>query len=394
MTKVFLVKYGEVALKGLNKPYFEKILLSKIRKALKSFKIIELYKSSGVIFVKVDNNEPDEAVISSIKKVFGIATISLSYEVDTDLEEISKTAIAYIGNLMQHKKIGTFKVETKRAYKKFPVKSPEISSRVGGEILKKVKEIKVDVHHPDCIVYIDVRKDKSYIYSERIHGYGGLPLGTNGKGLLLLSGGIDSPVAGWMMSKRGMEIDAVHFHSYPFTSERAKEKVIELARIISQYCGKIKIYNINLLNIQQQIVEKCPEDEVTILSRRFMMKIAEKIAIQNNNNALITGESIGQVASQTIQGLVATDQSVKLLVMRPLIALDKVDIMDIAKEIGTYDTSILPYEDCCTVFLPKHPVTKPKLEDILKSEGLLKSEELIEQAIDDMEVIYVDEDTI
>lgn len=394
MTKVFLVKYGEVALKGLNKPYFEKILLSKIRKALKAFKIIELYKSSGVIFVKVDDTEPDEAVISSIKKVFGIATISLSYETETDLGEISKTAINYIENLMQHKKIRTFKVETKRAYKKFPVKSPEISSHVGSEILKRTKEIKVDVHHPECIIYIDVRKDKSYVYSERIQGYGGLPLGTNGKGLLLLSGGIDSPVAGWMMSKRGMEIEAVHFHSYPFTSERAKEKVIELARIISQYCGKIKIYNINLLNIQQQIAEKCPEDEITILSRRFMMKIAEKIAIQNNNNALITGESIGQVASQTIQGLVATDQSVKLLVMRPLIALDKVDIMDIAKEIGTYDTSILPYEDCCTVFLPKHPVTKPKLDDILKSERLLDVEELIEQAIEDMEVIYVDEDTI
>lgn len=392
MKKVYLVKYGEIALKGLNKPYFERMLQNRIKAALKTFNVLELYRAEGIIYIKIDENEPDQIVIEEIRKVFGIASISLSYETDTDINKISETAVEYVKKLLAEKSFKTFKVNTKRGYKQFHLKSPDISRIVGGDILKNTTGLTVDVHHPEVQIYVDVRKEKSYIYSEKIPGYGGLPLGTNGKGLLLLSGGIDSPVAGWMMAKRGMEIEAVHFHSYPFTSERAKEKVFDLARIISRYCGRIKIYNVNLLNIQQKIAEKCPEAELTILSRRFMMKIAEKIAVSNRCDALITGESIGQVASQTIQGLVATDNAVNLPVMRPLIATDKVDIMDIAKKIGTYDTSIQPFEDCCTVFLPKHPVTKPKLENILQSEALLDQDQLIEEALNDMEIVVIGEE--
>jgi len=391
MDKVFLVKYGEIALKGLNKPYFEKMLINRIKDRLKSLKVIDIYKSDGIIYVKIDDKESDDLVVKEIKKVFGIAYISLSYETESDLKMISDSAVEYVNALIREKKINTFKVETRRGYKQFPLKSPEISSRVGAAILKGAQGISVDVHQPDTVIYVDVRKEKSYIYSEKIRGHGGLPLGTNGKGLLLLSGGIDSPVAGWMMAKRGMCIEAVHFHSYPFTSERAQEKVMDLAKILTEYCGQIKIHHVNLLNIQQKIAEKCPEPELTILSRRFMMKISERIAVSNECDALITGESMGQVASQTIHGLIASDHSVEMLVMRPLIALDKVDIMDTAKEIGTYDTSILPYEDCCTVFLPKHPVTKPKLEKVLKSESLLDGEMLIQEAIEEMEVTIVED---
>ncbi len=390
MKKVFLIKYGEIALKGLNKPYFERMLMQRIKTALRDFDVLSLYRSEGVLYLEADQRHSDEAVIAQIKKVFGIASVSIAYETETDIQKISDTAVQFMEELMRHKDIKTFKVSAKRGFKQFHMKSPEICRQVGGDILRQINGLQVDVHEPDCFIHVDVRRNNSYIYSEKISGYGGLPLGTNGKGLLLLSGGIDSPVAGWMMAKRGMEVEAVHFHSYPYTSERAKEKVLDLAKIVSQYSGKFKISIVNLLNIQQQIAEKCPEDEMTILSRRFMMKISEKIAVQNHCHALITGESIGQVASQTILGLVATDEAVHIPVMRPLIALDKVDIIDISKDIGTYDTSILPFEDCCTVFLPKHPVTKPKLERILESESLLDVEGLVEDALEDVEIEMVD----
>ncbi|MCG8483296.1 MAG: tRNA 4-thiouridine(8) synthase ThiI [Clostridia bacterium] len=390
MKKVFLIKYGEIALKGLNKPYFERMLMQRIKTALRDFDVLSLYRSEGVLYLEADQRHSDEAVIAQIKKVFGIASVSIAYETETDIQKISDTAVQFMEELMRHKGIKTFKVSAKRGFKQFHMKSPEICRQVGGDILRQINGLQVDVHEPDCFIHVDVRRNNSYIYSEKISGYGGLPLGTNGKGLLLLSGGIDSPVAGWMMAKRGMEVEAVHFHSYPYTSERAKEKVLDLAKIVSQYSGKFKISIVNLLNIQQQIAEKCPEDEMTILSRRFMMKISERIAVQNHCHALITGESIGQVASQTIQGLVATDEAVHIPVMRPLIALDKVDIIDISKDIGTYDTSILPFEDCCTVFLPKHPVTKPKLERILESESLLNVDGLVEDALEDIEIEMVD----
>ena len=308
-----------------------------------------------------------DEVIQDISRVFGVASVSHAAEVASDLDVIYEAAGEYMADLMKSRNIATFKVEAKRADKSFPVESPEISKRVGGAVLKHCKVLKVDVHQPDCVLYVNVRHGYTYIYADKIKGFGGLPLGTNGKGMVLLSGGIDSPVAAWMMAKRGMVIEAVHFHSYPYTSERAQEKVFDLTRI---------------LGIQEAIGENCPEDEMTILSRRFMMMIAERIARDNGCDMLITGENIGQVASQTAQGLVVTDNAVSMPVMRPLIAMDKVDIMDLAQKVGTYETSIQPFEDCCTVFLPKHPVTKPRLENILKSESVLDKEALIAAALE------------
>ena len=305
------------------------------------------------------------------------------------MEAIGQAAVEYMMEAIEERGVKTFKVEAKRADKTFPVKSPDIGRQIGAAVLKGCKVLKVDVHNPDCLLFVDVRRDKSYIYQDKIHGFGGLPLGTNGKGLTLLSGGIDSPVATWMMAKRGMLIEAIHFHSYPYTSQRAQEKVEDLAGIVATYCGRFKMHVINLLPIQEQIVSNCPEEETTILVRRFMMRIAEQVARDTGCTMLITGENLGQVASQTAEALVVTDSAVSMPVMRPLIAMDKVDIMDKAQEIGTYETSIQPYEDCCTVFLPKHPVTKPRLERILESESKLDCEGLIKVAIESQEIINI-----
>ena len=385
----FIVRCGEIALKGMNKPYFERVLLERIKKNLKKYEGIEAKRQEGLIFVKAPVKYDADEVIRDISKVFGVASVSHAAEAESDLDVIYEAAGEYMMELMQSRRIETFKVEAKRADKTFPVESPEIAKRVGGAVLKHCKVLRVDVHHPDCVLYVNVRKDKTYIYADKIKGFGGLPLGTNGKGMILLSGGIDSPVAAWLMAKRGMTIEAVHFHSYPYTSERAQEKVYDLTRILAEYCGRIKVHCINLLGIQEAIGENCPEDEMTILSRRFMMMIAERIAKDNGCDMLITGENIGQVASQTAQGLVVTDNAVSMPVMRPLIALDKVDIMDLAQKIGTYETSIQPFEDCCTVFLPKHPVTKPKLEKILESESKLDKEALIAAALETRETVVI-----
>ncbi len=305
------------------------------------------------------------------------------------MDKIGEAAVQLMLELIEEKGVQTFKVEAKRADKTFPVTSPEIGRIIGAKVLIGCKVLKVDVHNPECLLFVDVRREKSYIYEQKISGFGGLPLGTNGKGLVLLSGGIDSPVAAWMMAKRGMMIEAIHFHSYPYTSERAQEKVEELAGIVASYCGRFKMHVVNLLPIQEKIVQHCPEEETTILVRRFMMKIAERIALETGCMMLITGENLGQVASQTAEALVVTDASVNMPVMRPLIAMDKVDIMDKAQEIGTFETSIQPYEDCCTVFLPKHPTTKPKLEKILESESRLDAEALIEAAIASNEIVNI-----
>ncbi len=385
----FIVRYGEIALKGMNKPYFERVLLERIRRNLKKYDDIEAYRKDGLVFVKSPKSYDSDEIIKNISKVFGVASVSPAVECEPDLDMIYAAAGEYMMSIIESRNIKTFKVESKRADKTFPVESPEISKRVGGAVLKHCKVLKVDVHDPDCVLYVNVRRDHAYIFADKMRGFGGLPLGTNGKGLILLSGGIDSPVAAWMMAKRGMFIEAVHFHSYPYTSERAQEKVYDLARILSEYCGKIKIHCINLLGVQEAIGEFCPEEEMTILSRRFMMMIAERIARRNSCDMLITGENIGQVASQTAQGLVVTDNSVDIPVMRPLIAFDKIDIMEIAKNIGTYETSIQPFEDCCTVFLPKHPVTKPKLSKILESESKLDKEALIEAALKTRETVTI-----
>lgn len=385
----FIVRCGEVALKGLNKPYFERMLADRIKHALKKFENVEVKRNEGLIFVKAPKVLDPELITAEISRVFGVASISPAIETASDLDEIGKAAVEYMQGLITKKGIKTFKVDAKRADKNFPVKSPDIARIIGAQVLIGCKVLKVDVHNPDCLLFVDVRRGRSYIYEQKIMGYGGLPLGTNGKGMVLLSGGIDSPVAAWMMAKRGMLIEAVHFHSYPYTSERAQEKVEDLARIISGYCGRFKMHVINLLPIQEAIVSNCPEEETTILVRRFMMRIAEKVAKETDCGMLITGENLGQVASQTAEALIVTDNSVQMPVMRPLIAMDKVDIMDIARNIGTYETSILPYEDCCTVFLPKHPTTKPKLAKILESESKLNAEQMIDDAVASRDTIAI-----
>ncbi|MBO4990810.1 MAG: tRNA 4-thiouridine(8) synthase ThiI [Firmicutes bacterium] len=387
--KTYIVRCGEVALKGMNKPYFERMLVDRIRRSLKKIGTgIEVKRDEGLIFVRTPLELEEEAVLKSITKVFGVASVSPAVEIDIEegsaqqiMDRIGAAAVNYMKNLIETRGIKTFKVDAKRANKQFPIQSPEIGRIIGAKILVGCKVLSVDVHQPDCRLFVSVRRGKAYVFEQKVSGFGGLPLGTNGKGMVLLSGGIDSPVAAFLMAKRGMMIEAIHFHSYPYTSERAWEKVQDLASIVAGYCGRFTIHSINLLPIQEAIVANCPEDEITILVRRFMMRLAERVAKDTGCMMLITGENIGQVASQTAEALVVTDASVQMPVMRPLIAMDKVDIMDLAREIGTYETSILPYEDCCTVFLPKHPATKPKLERILESESHLDVEALMEAAL-------------
>lgn len=389
--KILIVRCGEVALKGMNKPYFERMLAERIHKRLKAagYGKASVKRHEGLIFVRFDREWDTVQLAGEISKVFGVASISPAVESESNMEAIGVEAVSFMEKLCEERCVRTFKVEAKRADKQFPIKSPDIARQIGGYVLKGLKVLKVDVHSPDVRLFVDVRHDRSYIYADKIAGFGGLPLGTNGKGLVLLSGGIDSPVAAWMMAKRGMMIEAVNFHSYPYTSPRAQEKVEDLAKIVASYCGSFKMHVINILPIQEQIVKNCPEAETTIHVRRFMMRIAEKIAERNSAMMLITGENLGQVASQTAEALVVTDNCVKMPVMRPLIAMDKIDIIAKAQEIGTFETSIEPYEDCCTVFLPKHPTTKPQLDKIEISDSKLDINALVESAIAEEEIIYI-----
>ena len=387
--KLYIVRCGEVALKGMNKPYFEKVLLERVRKAIECFKDAEAKWIEGLMFVRVPASVPEDDVIAKCVKVFGVASVSPAVEAPKDIDEIGRLAAEFMQRIIDEEGVHTFKVKGKRADKSFAIQSPEIGRMVGAIILKKCIVLSVNVHDPDVLLTVDVRREGAYIFREKIKGFGGLPLGTNGKGLILMSGGIDSPVAAFMMAKRGMSIEAVHFHSYPYTSQRAQRKVEDLVRVLAGYMGTVRMHVINLLPIQEQIVQNCPEDETTLLVRRFMMRIAEQIALKNGDMMLITGEDLGQVASQTAEALVVTDSVVTMPVMRPLIAMDKVDIMDKAREIGTYDISIQPYEDCCTVFLPKHPVTKPKLARIEKSESALDVKALVDAAVASEEVIDI-----
>ena len=391
---IFIVRTGEVALKRGNKAYFERVLVERIRKNLKPLQApdntIDVRRQEGLIFIRSSKNVDTDQIVKRAQKVFGIQSISQAVECASNMDAIGETAVEFMLDKIEKNGIKTFKVDAKRADKNFPIKSPDIARKIGGAVLKGCKVLKVDVHNPECKLFVDLRADRTYIYEKKISGLGGLPMGTNGKGLVLLSGGIDSPVAAWMMAKRGMAIEAMHFHSYPYTSPRAQEKVERLAGIVASYSGPMKMHVVNLLPIQEAIVSNCPENEITILVRRFMMRIAEKIAEKNNCMMLITGEDLGQVASQTADALVVTNASVNMPVMRPLIGMDKVEIMDRAKEIGTYDTSIEPYEDCCTVFLPKHPTTKPRLERILESESKLDVDALIQAAVESEEIIKID----
>lgn len=387
MDRVISVSLGEIVLKGLNRKYFEDKLIKNMRRVLSDLGEYKIYKEQGKVYIEgiYENNE---VAINRLKKIFGLVYISPCIRVSTEMENIKEASYEIMKEELKTDNPVTFKVESSRSDKRYPLKSPEISRQVGGYVLSRFDNLSVDVHKPQIQLNVDV-KEYAYVYIRKERAYGGLPVGTNGKGLLLLSGGIDSPVAGFLMAKRGVEIDAIHFHSYPFTSERAEEKVMDLARIVSMYTGPMKVYSINLLNIQKEININCPEDEMTIISRRFMMRIAEKVAINRDYQALITGENLGQVASQTIYSMDVINRSVQLPILRPLVGMDKVDIIQWSKEIETYETSIQPFEDCCSIFLPKHPVTRPKIVDIEQSESKLDVDYLVENALESMKIIEI-----
>lgn len=389
MKKIILVRYGEILLKGLNRPVFENKLIENIKRALYGLGKISVSRSQARIYIEPEDENYDfEKAIDLLKKVFGIVSVSPVWKIETDFEKLKERSLVMVKGLIERKRFGTFKVETKRGNKRFPMDSPEISRELGAHILENVPGLSVNVNNPEFILYVEVR-EFTYIYSEIFPAVCGMPLGSNGKAMLLLSGGIDSPVAGWMIAKRGVEIEAVHFYSYPYTSERAKEKVIELAKLLASYCYKINLHIVPFTDIQLEINEKCPQDQMTIIMRRVMMTISERIAKKTGALALVTGESLGQVASQTMQSLAVTNSVVDMPVFRPLIGMDKNEVIELARKIGTFETSILPYEDCCTVFVAKHPVTKPRLDKIVASESKIDLEDLIEKAIENTEIITI-----
>ena len=387
----FLIKYAEIGTKGKNRFIFEDTLVKRIKEALWRIGVdFEVVKESGRIYATINSDFDYDEVVNALKKVFGIVGICPVLQVeDEGFDKLKETVVKFFGEVYPDRN-KTFKVKTKRARKNYPLDSNEINMEIGGCLLDAYEELKVDVHNPDVWVNIEIRNIIN-IYSETIEGPGGMPVGTAGKAMLLLSGGIDSPVAGYMVSKRGVSLEATYFHAPPYTSERAKQKVIDLAKKVAVYSGPIKLNIINFTDIQLAIYEKCPHDELTIIMRRYMMKIAEHFAKESGCAGLITGESIGQVASQTMQSLMATNEVTTIPVYRPLIAFDKQDIVDVSLKIDTYETSILPYEDCCTIFVAKHPVTKPNLNAIKRSERRLSDviDDLMTKAIETTEVIEV-----
>ena len=391
MFTAFLIKYAEIGVKGKNRYLFEDALVQQIKYALKrcegEFKV---RKTQGRIYVDAVGEFDFDETVDNLKTVCGISGICpVVYVEDEGFDKLGQDIVNYVDKVYPDKN-KTFKVNARRARKNYPLDSMELNCEVGAVILKAFPEMTVDVHNPDIMLYLEIR-EKIYIYSEIIPGPGGMPVGTNGKAMLLLSGGIDSPVAGYMISKRGVKIDAVYFHAPPYTNERAKQKVVDLARLVSRYSGPIYLHVINFTDIQLAIYEKCPHDELTIIMRRYMMKIAEHIAKETECLGLITGESIGQVASQTMHSLYATNEVCTMPVYRPCIGLDKQEIVEISEKINTYETSIQPFEDCCTIFVAKHPVTKPNLEIIKRHEENLKDviDELMEKAIETRETLVV-----
>ena len=388
----FLIKYAEIAIKGKNRYMFEDALVRQIKIALNKCEgKYEISKASGRIYVEYLSDYDFDETVGALTKVFGITGVCPVVHVeDKGFEQLASDVTSFIDEVYPDKN-KTFKVNSRRARKNYPLESMEINAKLGEVLLNAFPELAVDVHNPEIMLNVEIR-EKIYIYSEVIKGPGGMPIGTNGKAMLLLSGGIDSPVAGYMISKRGVRIDAVYFHAPPYTSERAKQKVVDLAKKIAKYTGPIYLHVVNVTDIQLYIYDKCPHDELTIIMRRYMMRIAEHIAKETECLSLITGESIGQVASQTMQSLVATNEVCTLPVFRPLIGFDKQEIIEISEKIDTYETSILPYEDCCTIFVAKHPVTKPNLNIIRRDEGNLseKIDELYKTAIETKELIIVD----
>ncbi len=386
----FLIKYAEIGTKGKNRFLFEDALMKQIRHGLREVEgTFTVSKESGRIYVEAKEPYDYEDTVEALKRVFGIAWICpmVQWE-DKEFGSLKKQVLTYLEQVYPDRHL-TFKVDSRRADKKYPKTSEEINRDLGEAILEAYPEMKVDVHHPQVLLRVELRGQVN-IYSEMIPGPGGMPVGTNGKAMLLLSGGIDSPVAGYMIAKRGVNLDAVYFHAPPYTSERAKQKVVELAKLTARYAGPINLHVVNFTDIQMYIYEKCPHEELTVIMRRYMMQIGESIARETGCLALITGESIGQVASQTVQSLSATNEVCSMPVFRPLIGFDKQEIVEYAEKIGTYETSIQPYEDCCTIFVAKHPVTKPEINRIHKSEEKLKEkiDEMVETAVKTKELIW------
>ena len=381
MKELLLVRYGEIFLKGLNRPYFIRALVRKIRYALRG-QGAQVWVHDGRILV--DGYRDQDMVIERVTRVFGVHSVCPAVEMDKeDFDALCNQAILMMSDMR-----GTFKVDARRSDKRYPMTSPAINAEMGGRILESNRGLKVDVHTPEHVMNVEIR-DQAYLYVKVIPAVGGMPVGTNGNATLLLSGGIDSPVAGWMVAKRGVQINAVHFHSFPYTSEQAREKVLDLARKLSYSCCGIKVHIVSFTEIQLQIRDRCPEEYTTLIMRRFMMRIAERIAVQTGSGGLITGESIGQVASQTMEALGVTDAVVGMPVFRPLIGFDKSEIIDVAQKIDTYELSSLPYEDCCTIFTPKHPATRPKREKVEQAEAVLDTERLIAAALESVEVVQV-----
>lgn len=385
MQEIILIKLGEIALKGLNRRTFEDVLMKNIRHRIKDLGKFNVRSAQSTIYVEPMSDDIDlDETCERIKQVFGIITFSRACVCKKDINVILETAKEYCKDFLSD--VYTFKVESKRSDKSFPLKSPEISREVGGAILSSMPRLKVDVKNPDVTVTVEVRDFGAYIRCGVIKGQGGMPVGTSGKATILISGGIDSPVAAYMMAKRGLTLNAVHFASPPYTSQRAKEKVEKLLSIVSRYSGPIDMHTVPFTKIQETIKEKCPEELFTIIMRRVMMKVSQAIAEKTDSHALITGESLGQVASQTLYAMACTDEAINMLTFRPLIGLDKQEIIDVSRKIDTFETSIEPYEDCCTVFTPKHPRTRPILKYVIQAENDAKLDDLIKEAIENTEV--------
>lgn len=381
MKEIILCKYGEIALKGLNKSSFESTLVKNVKRRLRRFGKFDYWRSQSTLYISPLEESIDmDEVLEAVGRIFGIVKMYKALEVEKSMEAILGDTLDYLADALEDAQ--TFKVEAKRADKKFPHKSPEICAELGHVILEKFPHLSVDVHEPDVTVFVEIREKHAFVNAMKFDGAGGLPIGTSGRGMLLLSGGIDSPVAGYMLAKRGMQIQAIHFEAPPYTSERARLKVEKLAEEISEYCGDIAFHCVPFTDIQVAIRDNCPEELFTIIMRRLMMEIAQRICERENCSCLITGESLGQVASQTMGAIVCTDAACRMPVFRPCIGMDKSEIVEIARKIDTFDTSILPYEDCCTVFTPKHPRTRPVLQDVIDGQNQFDFEPMIAEAVE------------
>ncbi len=388
MKEIILIKNGELVLKGLNRNNFEDILIKNIKNRLQRFGDFKIKKAQSTIYIEpIDENFDFDGALAQVGKIFGIAAFSRACVCEKDMPDILEKSIPYLKDSLSTAK--TFKVEAKRADKRFPLKSPDICRDIGAHILENFPHLMVDVHNPDVTVYIEIRDFGAYIRAGQFRGAGGLPVGTAGRAAILISGGIDSPVAAWMMAKRGLELNAIHFASPPYTSKRAEIKVRELLERVSAYSGVIRLAIVPFTEIQQLIAEKCPEDFFTLIMRRMMMRISERLASARNCSALITGESLGQVASQTLPAIAVTDSVINIPALRPLIGMDKEEIVEISRQIDTFEISIQPYEDCCTVFTPKHPKTRPTIQQCIEAERELDIEALVERAVEATEYSYI-----